>query len=206
MVEKFDLKVLGAALDIRRDELFVYSGLSTFLHRYSIKDVNNDPAETPQYFFMRVAMGLSYNEKDPTLWAQRFYQKMSQMKYIAGGSTNVGAGTTRPSLSNCFLIQMEDDIDNIAKTVADVIKISKATGGLGLSVTKLRATGSPLSSNNTPSSGPTPFAKIIDTAIRAIWKTGISTSRNIWIGSITPAMTICACALPTPRHGSPMSS
>ncbi|HUC01546.1 MAG TPA: ribonucleoside-diphosphate reductase subunit alpha [Candidatus Paceibacterota bacterium] len=172
MVEKFDLKELANALDISRDELFVYSGLDTMLHRYSIKDKENEPAETPQYFFMRVAMGLSFNEKDPTLWAKRFYKKMSQMNYIAGGSTNVGAGTTRPSLSNCFLIQMEDDIEHIAKTVADVIRISKATGGLGLSVTKLRATGSPLSSNNTPSSGPTPFAKIVDTSIRAIQRGG----------------------------------
>lgn len=172
MEEKFDLKELANALEISRDELFVYSGLDTMLHRYSIKDKENEPAETPQYFFMRVAMGLSFNEKDPTLWAKRFYKKMSQMNYIAGGSTNVGAGTSRPSLSNCFLIQMEDDIDHIAKTVSDVIKISKATGGLGLSVTKLRATGSPLSSNNTPSSGPTPFAKIVDTSIRAIQRGG----------------------------------
>ena len=52
------------------------------------------------------------------------------------------------------------------------MKISKATGGIGASITKLRASGSPLSSNNTTSSGPTPFAKIIDTAIRAIQRGG----------------------------------
>ncbi len=172
MTEIFDLKELARALDLSRDELFIYSGLSTFEHRYSIKDKENRCAETPQYFFMRVAMGLSYNEQEPTLWAKRFYQKMSQMQYIAGGSTNLGAGTTRPSLSNCYLLQIEDDIDHIAKSVSDVIKISKMTGGIGASVTKLRATGSPLSSNNTPSSGPTPFAKIIDTAIRAIQRGG----------------------------------
>jgi ribonucleoside-diphosphate reductase alpha chain len=172
MDEKFDLKDLASALDIRRDELFVYAGLSTVLNRYSIKDVKNDPAETPQYLFMRIAMGLSFNEKDPTLWAKRFYNKMSQMKYIAGGSTNLGAGTTRPSLSNCFLLQIEDDMEHIAKSVGDVMMLSKASGGIGANVTKLRATGSPLKSNNTPSSGPTPFAKIIDTAIRAVQRGG----------------------------------
>ncbi len=172
MVEKFNLKDLAATLDISRDELFIYAGVSTLFNRYALKDKENKPAETPQYFFMRVAMGLSYNEKNPTLWAKRFYEKMSKHEYIAGGSTNLGAGTTRPSLSNCFLMQMEDDIDHIAKTVSDVIKLSKASGGIGASVTKLRATGSPLSSNNTPSSGPTPFAKIIDTSIRAIQRGG----------------------------------
>jgi ribonucleoside-diphosphate reductase alpha chain len=70
------------------------------------------------------------------------------------------------------LLEIHDDIDHIAKSISDIIKISKATGGIGASLTKLRATGSPLTSNNTTSSGPTPFAKIIDTAIRAIQRGG----------------------------------
>ncbi|MBI4359713.1 MAG: ribonucleoside-diphosphate reductase subunit alpha [Candidatus Jacksonbacteria bacterium] len=172
MTEKFDLAFLAEALKLDRDELFQYAGLSTLLDRYVLKDKRQQPIETPQYFFMRVAMGLSYNEKNPTEQAVKFYDKMSRLEYIAGGSTNIGAGTVRAALSNCFLLEIHDDIDHIAKSVADVIKISKATGGIGASITKLRASGSPLSSNNTTSSGPTPFAKIIDTAIRAIQRGG----------------------------------
>ncbi len=172
MEKVFDLSCLAGALDINRDELFVYAGLSTLLNRYTIKDKNQNPAEVPQYFFMRVAMGLSYNEKDPTEWAIRFYDKMSRHEYIAGGSTNIHAGTPRPALSNCFLLEIHDDINHIAKSITDVMKLSKASGGIGASITKLRATGSPLSSDNTTSSGPTPFAKIIDTAIRAIQRGG----------------------------------
>ncbi|KKT46459.1 MAG: Ribonucleoside-diphosphate reductase [Parcubacteria group bacterium GW2011_GWC2_44_17] len=172
MEKIFDLSRLASTLDINRDDLFVYAGLSSLLNRYTIKDKNQQPAEVPQYFFMRVAMGLSYNEKNPTEWAIRFYNKMSRQEYIAGGSTNIHAGTSRPALSNCFLLEIHDDINHIAKSVADVMKLSKASGGIGASLTKLRATGSPLSSNNTTSSGPTPFAKIIDTAIRAIQRGG----------------------------------
>jgi len=172
MGEKFNLKELAAVLDISRDELFVYAGLSSFLDRYSLKGKDGKPNETPQYFFMRVAMGLSFNEKNPTLWAKKFYAKMSKLEYLAAGSTNVGAGTTRPTLSNCYLMQMEDEMEHIAKSVGDVIMLSKYSGGIGLSVTKLRATGSPLGSNNGASTGPTPFAKIIDTAIRAVQRGG----------------------------------
>lgn len=172
ILDLFDLERLSEALAIERDELFLFAGLSTLLDRYALKDRKQKPLETPQYFFMRVAMGLSYNEKDPTAQAIAFYNKMSNLEYLAGGSTNIGAGTVSPALSNCFLLEIQDDIDHIAKSVADVIKISKATGGIGASVTKLRASGSPLSSNNTTSSGPTPFAKIIDTAIRAIQRGG----------------------------------
>lgn len=172
MEKLFDLEVLARSLHIERDELWTYAGLSTLLDRYSLRDKDQKCIETPQYFFMRVAMGLSYNEKNPTDYAIKFYDRMSRHQYIAGGSTNIGAGTTRPALSNCFLLEIHDDMDHIAKSVADVMKISKASGGIGVSVTKLRATGSPLSSNNTLSSGPTPFAKIIDTAIRAIQRGG----------------------------------
>ncbi len=172
MEKNFDLDKLASVLDILRDELFIYAGLDGLLNRYSIKDRNQKTFETPQYLFMRVAMGNSYNEKDPTEWAIKFYEKMSQHEYIAGGSTNINAGVPSPALSNCFLLEIHDDMSHIAKSVSDIMMLSKASGGLGASLTKLRATGSPLSSNNTTSSGPTPFAKIIDTAIRAIQRGG----------------------------------
>src|SRR3989338_5012639 len=65
MKEKFDLPRLADCLDIERDELFVYAGLSSLLNRYAVKDKEQEPRETPQYFFMRIAMGLAHNQKDP---------------------------------------------------------------------------------------------------------------------------------------------
>ena len=106
MAKKFNVKKLAKALALSRDELLEYAGLSTLLNRYTMKDRDQQPLETPQYFFMRVAMGLSYNEKDPTAQAIQFYDSMSQLDYLAGGSTNIGAGTSRPALSNCFLLGM----------------------------------------------------------------------------------------------------
>ena len=172
MVSSFDLKKLADAIKIERDELFTYAGLSSLLDRYAMRNEQQKRIETPQYFFMRVAMGLSYNEKDPNEATIKFYDAMSRHLYIAGGSTNLGAGTARPALANCFLLEVHDDMNHIAKSVADVLKISKASGGIGVSLTKLRATGSPLRSSNSVSSGPTPFAKIMDTAVRAVQRGG----------------------------------
>jgi ribonucleoside-diphosphate reductase alpha chain len=173
MRAKFDLPRLSKALDISRDDLFLYSGLDGLINRYSIKSMTQEPTETPQYLFMRIAMGLSYNEADPTAYAIKFYDKMSKHEFIAGGSTNLAAGTNKPSLANCFLLEIHDDMAHIAKSVSDVMLLSKGSGGIGASITKLRATGSPLKSNfGGASTGPTPFAKIIDTAIRAIARGG----------------------------------
>jgi ribonucleoside-diphosphate reductase alpha chain len=89
-------------LVIERDDLFVYAGLDGLMNRYGLKDAKQQAIETPQYMFMRVAMGLSYNEKNPTEWAKKFYNKMSKMEYIAGGSTNVGGHNSAKSLKLFF--------------------------------------------------------------------------------------------------------
>ena len=171
-LRKFDLDELGRYLKIERDELYKYSGASTMLDRYLIKDADIKPLETPQYFWMRIAMAMAVNEKDHNGWAKKFYDKMSKLEYLSAGSTNIGAGTNRSSLSNCYLMQVEDDMAHIGKTVSDVLMLSKATGGIGLAVTKLRANGSMLKSNNTVSSGPVPFMHIIDSAVRAVQRGG----------------------------------
>lgn len=168
----FDFPKLASVLKIERDVLLTYTGLSTLSRRYMMRAENQEILELPQSFWMRVAMGLSWNEKDPTTTAISFYEKMSRLEYIPGGSTNINAGSLIPRLSNCYIMDMEDSISSIGKTVSDVLKLSKATGGIGLSVTKLRASGSPISTNNTFSSGPIPFLHIIDSAIRAISRAG----------------------------------
>ncbi|MGE5426207.1 MAG: ribonucleoside-diphosphate reductase subunit alpha [Bacillota bacterium] len=171
-LRRFDFARLSAALLPENDQLFTYTGISTLLRRYALRSSSQQLLEVPQYIWMRVAMGLSWDEKDPTGTAISFYKKMSALEYVPGGSTNINAGAVKPRLSNCFLMGMEDNVDHIGKTVSDVLKLSKATGGIGLSVTKLRASGSPISTNNTHSSGPIPFLHIIDSAIRAISRAG----------------------------------
>jgi ribonucleoside-diphosphate reductase alpha chain len=168
----FDLERLAGALEPARDELLKYISVVTLNNRYGIKARNGEPLEVPQYFWMRIAMGLALNEADPTTVALGFYDKMSKLEYIAAGSTLVNAGTAYPQLSNCFVMEMQDDIEHIAKSVRDVMWLTKGTGGIGLSVTKLRAQGSPIRSNNTTSTGPIPFMHTIDSVLRAVSRGG----------------------------------
>jgi len=168
----FDLDRLAAALEPARDGLLKYIGVVTLNNRYGIKARNGEPLEVPQFFWMRIAMGLSLNEADPTTHAIEFYNKMSKLEYLAAGSTLVNAGTAYPQLSNCFVMEMHDDIEHIAKSVRDVMWLTKGTGGIGLSVTKLRAQGSPIRSNNTTSTGPIPFMHTIDSVLRAVSRGG----------------------------------
>lgn len=168
----FDLKKLAAALDPSRDNLSKYLGVITNKNRYALRKQNGGPIEVPQFTHMRIAMGLSFNEKDPTTAAIDFYRHMSNLDYVPGGSTRVNAGGSFPQLSNCFLLEVQDDMESIAKGVRDVMWIAKGTGGIGISLNKLRAAGSPVKTTNTESTGPIPFMKMIDTALFAVSRKG----------------------------------
>lgn len=169
---RFDLKKLAAELDPARDDLSKYLGVVTNKNRYALRKQNGSPIETPQFTHMRIAMGLSYNETDPTVAAIEFYNHMSNLEYVPGGSTRVNAGGSFPQLSNCFLLNVDDDMESIAKAVRDTMWIAKGTGGIGIGFTKLRAAGSPVKTTNTESTGPIPFMKMIDTALFAVSRKG----------------------------------
>jgi ribonucleoside-diphosphate reductase alpha chain len=168
----FDLKSLAKQFNHENDEIFKYIGISTLYNRYSLRDRKQKLMETPQFTWMRVAMGLSLKEKDPTKYAKAFYKKLSNLEYIPGGSTNIGAGTTFSVLSNCYLLDTEDDTHAIFDNVKNVALISKATGGIGISISKLRASGSSVKSNNTMSTGPIPFIKVMDSALKSMSRAG----------------------------------
>lgn len=168
----FDLKKLAKALDPMRDDLSKYLGVVTNKNRYALRKQSGAPIEVPQFTHMRIAMGLSFNEADPTTAAIDFYEHMSRLEYTPGGSTRVNAGGSFPQLSNCFLVEVQDDMESIAKGIRDTMWIAKGTGGIGISLNKLRASGSPVKTTNTESTGPIPFMKMIDTALFAVSRKG----------------------------------
>ena len=168
----FDLKKLAKALDPTRDDLSKYLGVVTNKNRYALRKQSGAPIEVPQFTHMRIAMGLSFNEADPTTAAIDFYEHMSRLEYTPGGSTRVNAGGSFPQLSNCFLVEVQDDMESIAKGIRDTMWIAKGTGGIGISLNKLRASGSPVKTTNTESTGPIPFMKMIDTALFAVSRKG----------------------------------
>jgi ribonucleoside-diphosphate reductase alpha chain len=168
----FDIKRLAKALDPSRDNLSKYLGVITNKNRYALRKQSGEPLETPQYTHMRIAMGLSFNQPDPTAAALDFYEHMSNLDYVPGGSTRVNAGGSFPQLSNCFLLEVQDDMESIAKGIRDTMWIAKGTGGIGISLNKLRAAGSPVKTTNTVSTGPIPFMKMIDTALFAVSRKG----------------------------------
>jgi ribonucleoside-diphosphate reductase alpha chain len=161
----FDLEKLANALDASRDELFPYLGLQTIYDRYLLH-IEGRRFEAPQFFWMRVAMGLSILEENKTERAIEFYNILSNMRFTSATPTLFNAGTLHPQLSSCYLSTVSDDLDGIFKAIGDNAKLSKWAGGLGNDWTNIRATNSHIKGTNGQSQGVIPFLKVVsDTAV-----------------------------------------
>ena len=163
----YDLGKLTAALRPERDETLAYLGSQTVYDRYLIH-IKKRRIETPQFFFMRVAMGLALREKPAERedWAIRFYELLSTFRFVSATPTLFNSGTKHPQLSSCYLTSVDDDLHHIFKCIGDNASLSKWAGGLGNDWTRVRATGSHIKGTNGESQGVIPFLKIVnDTAV-----------------------------------------
>lgn len=172
---EFDLEAMGSKLKIENDKLFEYMGLEIMTTRYCMEDPETrQQMETPQMFWMRVAMGTSLNEKpeDRERVALDFYDILSNFYYTPGGRTCFQAGAKKAQLSNCFLNTVPDSLDGIFKTFSDNAQYLKWSGGTGTDWTSLRATGAFIKGTGVGSQGIVPFLKIANDVNVAINRSG----------------------------------
>ena len=167
----FDLEYLAQQLVIERDTLFDYMGVNTLYKRYFLK-YETQHIELPQVFWMRIAMGLSYNEADKNKAAAEFYHTMSSLLYVPSTPTLLHAGLTRPQLSSCFLSTVEDDLNHIFKSYSDSAQLAKWSGGVAVDWSNIRACGAMVDSIKTESQGVLPFLKINNDVVAAINRSG----------------------------------
>lgn len=164
-LREYDLAKLAAALKPERDQDFGYLGMQTIYDRYLLH-VKDRRIETPQFFWMRVAMGLAWDEENKEDRAIQFYNVLSSFRFVSATPTLFNSGTLHPQLSSCYLSTAQDDLEHIFKMVSDNAKLSKWAGGLGNDWTNVRATNAYIAGTNGKSQGVIPFLKVVnDTAV-----------------------------------------
>ncbi len=172
----FDLAALADALQLERDREFKYLGLQTLMANYLSKEhATRKLLETPQIFWMRVAMGCAIVEKTPeerNRFAIEFYEVMSAMHYTPSSPTLYHAGLALPQLSSCFLSTVPDDLHAIFDEYKDGAQLLKYAGGLGIDWTPVRATGSLIKKTGVESQGVIPFLKIQNDVTISINRSG----------------------------------
>jgi ribonucleoside-diphosphate reductase alpha chain len=157
---------LNSAVDPKRDDEFDFFGLRTLYDRYLLRHPETrDVIETPQYFFLRIACGIFQSVSD----ALDFYRLISSLDYLPSSPTLFNAGTRRPQLSSCFLLDSPlDQLDAIYARYTDVALLSKYAGGIGIAYHRVRSRGSLIRATNGKSSGITPWLKTLDSSVVAV--------------------------------------
>ncbi len=130
---------LDSTIIYDRDFSFDYFGFKTLERSYLLK-INGHVAERPQHLFMRVAVGIHKGDLDQVV---KTYNMMSEGWFTHATPTLFNAGTPKPQMSSCFLLQMKDDsISGIYDTLKQCALISQSAGGIGLNIHNIRGKGS----------------------------------------------------------------
>ncbi len=158
--EKIDSTII-----YNRDFGYDYFGFKTLERSYLLK-INGEIAERPQHMLMRVAIGIHMEDIDEAI---ETYELMSKKFFTHATPTLFNAGTPKPQMSSCFLLQIQDDsIDGIYDTIKQTAQISQSAGGIGLSIHNVRATGSYIRGTNGTSNGIVPMLKVFNDTARYV--------------------------------------
>jgi len=164
IVSDYFMKCLALEIDTwidhRRDYLFGYFGIKTLQKGYL------NVGETPQYLFMRVALGI---HGDDLPRVRETYDLMSQKYFTHATPTLFNAGTNNPQMSSCFLVAMkEDSIEGIYETLKECAHISKWSGGIGIHCSNVRASGSRIKGTNGVADGIVPMLRVFNNTARYV--------------------------------------
>jgi ribonucleoside-diphosphate reductase alpha chain len=157
---------LNDAIDAQRTQRLEYFGLRTLYDRYLLKHpTRRQVIETPQHFWMRIAVSLSTSVPD----ALDLYGLMSSLDYVPSSPTLFNAGTRHEQLSSCFLLDSpQDSLESIYDRYKDIALLSKFSGGIGVAFHRVRAEGSLIRATNGLSNGIIPWLKTLDSSVAAV--------------------------------------
>ncbi len=157
--------LLDSTIIYDRDFNFDYFGFKTLERSYLLKLYGN-VAERPQHMFMRVAVGIHKGDLNEVI---KTYNMISEGWFTHATPTLFNAGTPKPQMSSCFLLQMKDDsISGIYDTLKQTALISQSAGGIGLSIHNVRAKGSYIKGTNGTSNGIVPMLRVFNDTARYV--------------------------------------
>ncbi|MDG4780976.1 ribonucleoside-diphosphate reductase subunit alpha [Micromonospora sp. WMMD961] len=158
--------VLDDAVDVDGDRRFEYFGLRTVYDRYLLRHPTSRLVlETPQYWLLRVACGLSRTPDE----AVGFYRLMSSLAYLPSSPTLFNSGTQHTQMSSCYLVDSPlDELDSIYARYAQVANLSKFAGGIGIAYSRVRSRGALIRGTNGQSNGIVPWLRTLDASVAAV--------------------------------------
>ncbi len=168
------------------------NALTVLKSRYLLRDQKGKCIETPAQLFSRVASMTASAEKrygstpeKIKAWHRRFYDLLASLQFLPNSPALMNANRPVQMLSACFVLPVEDSIEDIFETIKNTALIQKAGGGTGFSLDKLRPTGDIVASSGGTTSGPISFWRVFSEATNAIQQGAFRRGANMAMCSIS---------------------
>jgi len=167
------------------------NAVTVLQRRYLVKDDKGNCIETPAQMFSRVAKSIAEAERyfgatdqDINNWHRKYYDFLSSLEFLPNSPVLMNAGRPSRMLSACFVLPVEDTLEDIFETIKQTALIQKAGGGTGFSFDKLRPTGDRLASTGGRTSGPITFWRVFSEATNAIQQGAFRRGANMGMMSL----------------------
>ena len=153
--------------------------------RYLKKDENNKLLETPEEMFRRVARHIAgaedkFSDGSHTKEIEDlFYNMMTEFRFLPNSPTLMNAGQRLGQLAACFVLPIEDSLEDIFNSVKHAALIHKSGGGTGFAFSRLRPKNSRVGATGGVASGPVSFMKIFNTATEQVKQGGTRRGANM---------------------------
>lgn len=165
-------------------EGFTDNAMRILKARYFKKDGKGELIEKkPSTLFRRVARFIAQaetGEEAKKHWEERFFTAMMTKDFMPNSPTLTGADRSL-CLSACFVLPIEDSLDDIFETVKNAALVHKEGGGTGFDFSRIRPQGSFVKKTQGIASGPISFLKVIDAGTEAVKQGGTRRGANMGV-------------------------
>jgi ribonucleoside-diphosphate reductase alpha chain len=155
--------------------------------RYLRRDAQRRIIETPEELFDSVARGVAYaelllgNARRAQYWQETYHHLLTSLDFLPNTPTLMNAGKPLGQLSACFVLPVEDSIEDIFEAVKQMALVQRTGGGTGFSFSRLRPKGDIVETTAGEASGPVSFMRIFDCATENIKQGGKRRGANMGV-------------------------